>query len=113
MRSDFEHEIVAWVRRCRSPQIVNRLTIRRRADVVKNVVDRCAKLTWDVVQNIRARAKASMPQRELVTMFNIPQSLCSEIVRGEIWNPDSKLTTGDEMRDRIIGALDTAAVEAR
>jgi len=22
------------------------------------------------------------------------------------WNPDMKLTTGDEMRDRIIGALD-------
>jgi hypothetical protein len=35
------------------------------------------------------------------------QSLCSEIVSGEIWNPDARLTTGDEMRDRIIGALDT------
>jgi len=33
--------------------------------------------------------------------------LCNEIVRGYIWNPDTKLTTGDEMRDRIIGALDT------
>lgn len=26
---------------------------------------------------------------------------------GQIWDPDAKLTTGDEMRDRIIGALDT------
>ena len=39
--------------------------------------------------------------------FNISRPLCSEIVRGHIWNPDAKLTTGDEMRDRIIGALDT------
>ena len=26
---------------------------------------------------------------------------------GQVWDPDAKLTTGDEMRDRIIGALDT------
>src|SRR5690242_10732014 len=59
------------------------------------------------VRRIRSRAQANVPQRELIAMFDIPQSLCSEIVRGEIWNSDSKLTTGDEMRDRIIGALDT------
>jgi integrase len=66
-----------------------------------------AKLAWDVVQKIRAGAKANISQREPIAAFNVPQSLCSEIVRGEIWNPDSKLTTGDEMRDRIIGAIDT------
>ena len=59
------------------------------------------------MRKIRARAEANVSQRELIATFNVPQSLCSEIVRGEIWNPDSKLTTGDEMRDRIIGALDT------
>ena len=39
--------------------------------------------------------------------FHVSRALCNEIVRGEVWNPDLKLTTGDEMRDRIIGALDT------
>ncbi len=66
-----------------------------------------AKLFWTIVATIRTRAQAGVPQRELARTFQIPQSLCSEIVTGQIWNPDSKLTTGDEMRDRIIGALDT------
>jgi len=66
-----------------------------------------AKLSWDVVQNIRAGARAGVPQRELASRFNIPQSLSSDIVSGKIWDPDARLTTGDEMRDRIIGALDT------
>ena len=66
-----------------------------------------AKLTWDVVHSIRARAQAGVPRRDLAAIFHIPQSLCSEIVSGQIWDPDAKLTTGDEMRDRIIGALDT------
>ena len=66
-----------------------------------------AKLTWDVVHNIRVRAQTGVPQRDLAAIFDIPQSLCSEIVSWQIWDPDAKLTTGDEMRDRIIGALDT------
>ena len=66
-----------------------------------------AKLTWDVVQKVRARAQTDVPQRELARAFKISQSLCSDIVSGAIWDPDSKLTTGDEMRDRLIGALDT------
>ena len=66
-----------------------------------------ARLTWDVVHSIRARAQAGVPQRDLAAIFHIPQSLCSEIVSGQIWDPDAKLTTGDEMRDRIIGALDS------
>ena len=59
-----------------------------------------AKLTWDDVHEIRARAQAGVEQREIAATFNISRPLCSEIVRGHIWNPDVKLTTGDEMRDR-------------
>jgi integrase len=66
-----------------------------------------AKLSWEVVQNIRTRAQSGVAQRELASTFNIPQSLCSDILSGKIWDPDARLTTGDEMRDRIIGALDT------
>jgi integrase len=66
-----------------------------------------AKLTWDNVREIRAKAKAGVQQSELASAFRISRSLCNEIVHGHIWNPDSKLTVGDEMRDRIIGALDT------
>jgi integrase len=66
-----------------------------------------AKLTWDDVHEIRARAQAGVEQREIAAAFKISRPLCSAIVRGHIWNPEVKLTTGDEMRDRIIGALDT------
>ena len=66
-----------------------------------------ARLTWDDVREIRTQAKAGAQQSELATTFNISRPLCNEIVRGHIWDPDAKLTTGDEMRDRIIGALDT------
>jgi integrase len=66
-----------------------------------------AKLSWDAVREIRARAQAGTPQHELAAAFKISRPLCCEIVSGDIWNPDTKLTTGDEMRDRIIGALDT------
>ena len=66
-----------------------------------------ARLNWEVVQEIRSRAQAGVPQHELATTFNISRALCNEIVRCRIWDPDAKLTVGDEMRDRIIGALDT------
>lgn len=66
-----------------------------------------ARLTWDDVRDIREQAKAGVPQHELATAFHISRPLCNEIVRGHIWDPDVELTTGDEMRDRIIGALDT------
>jgi integrase len=59
------------------------------------------------VREIRAQAKAGVQQSELATTFNISRPLCNEIVRGHIWDPDAKLTTGDEIRDRIIGGLDT------
>ena len=41
------------------------------------------------------------------TAFHISRPLCNEIVRGRMWNPDLKVSTGDEMRDHIIGALAT------
>jgi integrase len=66
-----------------------------------------AKLTWDLVREIRARARAGVSQRELASAFHISPPLCSQVVSGAIWDPAAKLTTGDEMRDRIIGALDT------
>ena len=72
-----------------------------------------AKLSWDVVCSIRARAQAGATQRELIQAFNIPQSLCSEIVSGTIWDPDARLTTGDEMRDRITGGWIPGADPAR
>ena len=66
-----------------------------------------AKVNWEIVREIRSRAKSGVPQHELARVFNISRPLCCEIVRGDIWDPDAKLTTGDEMRDRIVGALDT------
>lgn len=66
-----------------------------------------AKLNWEDVREIRTRARAGVPRRDLVAAFKISQPLCSQIIRGDVWNPATKLTTGDEMRDRIIGALDT------
>jgi integrase len=66
-----------------------------------------AKLTWNEIREIRTRAEAGVQQSELAATFNISRPLCNEIVRGRIWDPDAKLTTGDEIRDRIIGALDT------
>jgi integrase len=66
-----------------------------------------AKLTWEDVCEIRARAQAGIQQSEIAAAFNISRPLCNEIVRGHVRNADVKFTTGDEMRDRIIGALDT------
>jgi len=66
-----------------------------------------AKLNWEIVREIRAGAEAGATQSELAADFKISQPLCSQIVTGDIWDPAAKLTTGDEMRDRIIGALDS------
>ena len=66
-----------------------------------------ARLTWDEVREIRALAEKGIQQSDIADKFNISRPLCNEIVRGHIWNPDAKLTVGDEMRDRLIGALDT------
>jgi integrase len=66
-----------------------------------------ARLNWEVVQEIRATAREERTQQEIASEFGISQPLCSQIIRGDVWDPNTKLTTGDEMRDRIIGALDT------
>jgi len=66
-----------------------------------------AKLTWDQVGEIRARAQQGVPQTEIALAFKISPALCNDVVHERIWNCDAKLTTGDELRDRIIGALDT------
>ena len=66
-----------------------------------------ARLTWGEVREIRTLAEEGIQQSDIATKFNISRPLCNEIVRGHIWDPDAKLTVGDEMRDRIIGALDT------
>jgi hypothetical protein len=68
-----------------------------------------AKLTWDLVREIRAQARGGVSQRELAKAFNISPPLCSQVLSGAVWDPEAKLTTGDEMRDRIIGALAAAA----
>lgn len=66
-----------------------------------------AKLTWDDVRDIRAQAQAGVEQKDVAAAFKISQSVCSAIVRGHIWDPAVKVTTGDEMHDRIVSALDT------
>jgi hypothetical protein len=43
-----------------------------------------AKLTWEVVPSIRARAQTGVRQRDFPAIFHVPQSLCSEIVSGQI-----------------------------
>src|SRR6266540_2458767 len=65
-----------------------------------------AKLTWDDVHEIRARAQAGIEQREIATAFKISRPLCSAIVRGHIWNPDpqgaleNRSRTCDSVRGR-------------
>ena len=82
-------------------------TVARRLQATERAASRQREADLGRVREIRARAQAGVPQRELAATFKISRPLCNEIVRGHIWNPDAKLTTGDEMRDRIIGALDT------
>jgi integrase-like protein len=62
---------------------------------------------WSIVREIGARAQAGLTQQEIASEFSISQPLCSQIVRGDIWDPDAKLAVADEMRAWIVGALDT------
>jgi len=71
-----------------------------------------AKLSWDDVREIRARSAAGVQQSEIAVAFKISRALCNEIVHGHIWKPDVKLTTGDEMRDRIKSARSTQGAGA-
>jgi integrase len=76
-------------------------------DLLNEPTRGAAKVNWEIVREIRARAKAGISQHELARTFSISRPLCCEIVGGHIWDPDAKLTTGDEMRDRLVGAVDT------
>jgi integrase len=66
-----------------------------------------ARLDWSIVRDIRARAQAGLKQQDIASEFGISQPLCSQILQEDVWDPDATLTVGDEMRDRIVGALDT------
>ena len=43
-----------------------------------------AKLTWDLVREIRARARGGVSQRELAKAFNISPPLCSQVLSGAV-----------------------------
>jgi len=68
-----------------------------------------SKLTWDDVNAIRARAASGEAQASIASNYGIGSGLCSQIVCNKIWNPAAyvRLTCGQEMADRIIGALET------
>ena len=74
-----------------------------------------SKLTWTDVNDIRARAGRGESQASIAADHGIGSALCSQIVGKRIWNPATyvPLTCGQEMRDRIIGALDDAAMALR
>ena len=67
-------------------------------------------LTPDTVAEIRSRAAAGDRQIDIAADFRISSGLCNQIVRNIIWNPEkwkARETTGEELHDQIIGALDT------
>ena len=68
-----------------------------------------SKLTWKEVNDIRARAAQGESQKSIGEEYGIGSALCSQIVRNRIWNPAMYvlLTCGQEMKDRIVGALET------
>jgi integrase len=68
-----------------------------------------SKLTWDGVNDIRTRAENGESQTSIAAAYAIGSALCSQIVCKRIWNPALyvPVTCGQEMRDRLIGALET------
>jgi integrase len=68
-----------------------------------------SRLTWENVNEIRKRASNGEAQASIAASYRIGSGLCSQIVRKRIWNPEAyvPLTCGQELRDRIIGALET------
>jgi integrase len=68
-----------------------------------------SKLTWEDVNDIRARVAKGESQKSIADDHGIGSALCSQIVRNRIWNPAIyvPLTCGQKMRDRIVGALET------
>lgn len=67
-----------------------------------------AKLTLETAAAIRALVAEGGRQKDVAAAFQISPAVCSDIVAGKIWNPAKyrPTTKGDEMRRRLIGALD-------
>jgi len=66
-------------------------------------------LTWEKVEQIRGAVAAGESQKSVAARFGISSGLCSQIIKGDIWNPDRYTigTKGDEMRLRVLAAFRT------
>ncbi len=66
------------------------------------------RLTWDIVDALRARAANGESQKELAAAFGISTGLCCQIIKRQIWNPALYRvgTKGTEMRRRLYAAFD-------
>jgi hypothetical protein len=74
------------------------------------------RLTWDIVNAIRARVAAGEKQSVVAAEYNkISTGLCCQIVKGEVWNPEKYRvgTKGREMLRRLYAAFDLGFVTAR
>jgi integrase len=68
---------------------------------------RRAKLNWQQVREIRARAKAGESQKALAEGFKVSATTVSQVVSDAIWKADAPTgTCGREMRRRLIAAVD-------
>jgi site-specific recombinase XerD len=65
-------------------------------------------LTWELVNQIRARAVAGVSQKEIAADVKVSEATISEVVRGRTWNPDraSEYSRGREMYRRLAAAFD-------
>jgi len=70
-----------------------------------------AKLNWELVREIRARAQGGVLQQELAQTFHISQPLCSQIVRGDIWN--ASITTTQRYMNARANSLAESMRQAR
>lgn len=66
------------------------------------------KLTWQKVTEIRRRVAQGQKQTQVAKCFSISRSLCCQIVKGDVWNPEHyrRGNKGDEMRRRLYAAFD-------
>ena len=60
-------------------------------------------MNWEIVREIRAQGEG-VCAAQTRNAVNISRPFCCQIVRGDVWDPNSKLQRFDEIRDRIIGA---------
>ncbi len=65
------------------------------------------KVTPELLDQIRNRAAAGELQKDIAADVGLSRPLISQIVNGQVWNPDRRQRQlGAEMRRRLIGALD-------